>query len=381
MAESRDAAWELVGRCPLAVVDDGYAVTGRALVEEVLKDPVMFSSKTAFGVLSCPVPLVPLALDPPEQTRYRRILQPLFSPRMITPHEPELRRRAAGLIEPIAERGHCDFIAEVAAVFAADAFFTVVGLPSDMRHQFVEWKDGVLGRAAPSASVTSDAEAARNGLQAAAELFDCLAGLVRQRRVRLGNSDDVLTRLLKLSGPDALTDDDVIGVCFLLVLAGVDTVKDALGFGMQRLAENADKRQELVDDPSLIAAATEELLRLDPPSPFVPRVTTATATLGTTTWPAGTMISSYLAVANRDEADFPDPQTIDFHRSTNRHTSFGLGPHRCLGAHLARLEMQIIYREWHKRIPRYHITPGATPRVRWPSGNVGLDCLPLTLEA
>ena len=113
----------------------------------------------------------------------------------------------------------------------------------------------------------------------------------------------------------------------------------------------------------------EELLRLDPPAPFIPRVTTEEVTLAGHTLPAGSRITSYLAVANRDEQQFPNPYEIDFHRTENRHISFGMGVHRCLGSHLARLEMQVLYEEWHKRIPDYRISPGTTPRVHWPRGN------------
>jgi hypothetical protein len=147
---------------------------------------------------------------------------------------------------------------------------------------------------------------------------------------------------------------------------------------MERLAKNPDRRRELVDDPTIIPAAVEELVRLDPPAPFIPRVTTEETTVDGRVLPAGSRISSYLAVANRDEARCPNPFEVDFHRGENPHTSFGVGVHRCLGSHLARLEMRLIYEEWHKRIPEYRITPGTTPRVKWPRGTIGLEGLHLT---
>ncbi len=244
--------------------------------------------------------------------------------------------------------------------------------------QFIEWKDAVLNLSA-AAGQTSVDEAAQEGMQKALELFMYLTELIQKRRGAPG--DDVLSQVLSIEPPDALSDEEAVGLCFLLVLAGLDTVMDALGFGMQRLAENPDRRQEIVNDPSLIPAAMEELLRLDPPAPFVPRVSTQEVTVAGHTLPKGTRITNYLAVANRDERQFPNPYEIDFHRTENRHVSFGMGVHRCLGSHLARLEMAVLYEEWHKRIPNYHITPGATPRVHWPRGTVGLDSLHLTIEA
>jgi cytochrome P450 len=377
MPEARDDAWHTLEEHPLVEVEDGYAATNRDFVELIMKNPSVFSSKKAFDVLASPVPLVPIAFDPPEQARYRRILQPFFSPRVIKPLEPDLRAQIRELIEPIAERGECEFISEVSAVFPTQVFLTLFGLPLDKRDQFIKWKNAVLNLSAASGQTSVD-EAAQEGMMKAAELFMYLSDLITKRRGVPG--DDVLSQVLNVEPPDALSDEEVIGLCFLFILAGLDTVMDALGFGMQRLAQNPDKRREIVEDPSLIPAATEELLRLDPPAPFIPRVTTEETDVQGHRLPEGSRITSYLAVANRDEKLFPNPYEIDFHRPENRHISFGMGVHRCLGSHLARLEMQVLYDEWHKRIPNYHITPGTTPRVHWPRGTVGLESLHLTVE-
>ena len=205
-----------------------------------------------------------------------------------------------------------------------------------------------------------------------------LSELVQKRRGVPG--DDILSQVLNPDAPDSLTDEEAIGLCFLFVLAGLDTVTDAMGFGMQRLAENPAKRREIVEDPSLIPAAVEELLRLDPPAPFLPRVTTREVKLGNATLSEGSRVTAYLSTANRDENLFPKPYEIDFHREENRHISFGLGAHRCLGSHLARLELRVLYEEWHKRMPEYHVTEGTTPRVHWPRGTVGLESLHLTID-
>ncbi|WP_243858497.1 cytochrome P450 [Mycobacterium sp. DL440] len=374
MPEARDDAWRQLDEHRLVEVEDGYAVTNRALVETVLKNPALFSSKKAFDVLGSPVPLVPVAFDPPEHARYRRILQPFFSPRVIKPLEDDLRAQVIDLIDPIAARGECDFIAEVAGVFPVQVFLTLFGLPLDMRDQFVVWKNAVLNLSAASGQTSVD-DAAQEGLQQAAELFMYLSELIQKRRGTPGT--DVLSQLLNLDEADTLTDEEAIGLCFLFVLAGLDTVMDALGFGMQRLANDPQRRAELSNDLSLVPSVTEELLRLDPPAPFLPRVTTEETTLGGHVLAAGSRVTSYLAVANRDENQFRDPYGIDFQRPDNRHLSFGLGVHRCLGSHLARLEMHLVYEEWHRRIPEYQITPGCTPRVHWPRGTVGLDSLPL----
>lgn len=377
MARDRDGSWHTLRRHPLVEVEGGYAVTHRDLVETVLKQPGIFSSKKAFDALASPLPLVPVAFDPPEQARYRRILQPFFSPRVIKPMELELRRQAIELIEPIAKRGSCDFVAEVGGVFPVQVFLAMFGLPLDMRDQFVEWKDAVLDLTSASGQAAAGL-GAEEGLRKAAELFVYLSELIQQRRGQPGQ--DVLSQVLALEDTDALSDEEAIGLCFLFVLAGLDTVMDALGFGMQRLAENPDQRQRILDDPALIPAATEELLRLDPPAPFIPRVTTEETVLDGRVLPAGTRVTAYLAAANRDEDRHFDPYAVDFERGENPHISFGMGVHRCLGSHLARLEMHIIYEEWHRLIPHYRIKAGTTPQVQWPRGTTGLESLHLTIS-
>lgn len=375
----RDEAWRMVRAAGTSVdLKTDVAVTDLAAIEAVLRQPTLFSSKAAFDVLGSPLPLVPIAFDPPEHARYRHILQPFFSPRSIRPLEPELRRQIIEIIEPIAKRGSCDFVAEVAGIFPVQAFLTLFGLPLDMRDQFVVWKDAVLA-GNDASGVATATEAAEGGGAVnphAIELFMFLAELIPRRRGVAG--DDVLSQLLCLEGEAGLTDAEAIGLCFLFVLAGLDTVTDALGFGMQRLALNPDRRQEIVADPAIVPDAVEELVRLDPPAPFLPRIPTEPTTLHDgREVPAGTRVTCYLPAANRDEQRYPDPYAVNFHRPENPHASFGLGVHRCLGSHLARLEMRLVYEEWHRLVPSYEIAPGTTPLVKWPRGTIGLESLHL----
>jgi cytochrome P450 len=376
IAEDRDAAWRII-RAHGRVVDVGgqFAITDIETVEAAFRQPAVFSSMKAFEVLPSPLPLVPIAFDPPEQTRYRQILQPFFSPRAIRPLASELRRQIIEIIEPLAARGECDFVAEVAGIFPVQAFLTLFGFPLDMRDQLIDWKDAVLGLVDASGNSALAGAAAEIAMGKAGELFVYLSDLVAKRRGVAG--DDVLSQLLCLDGEEALTDEEAIGLCFLFVLAGLDTVAGSLGFGMERLARNPVQRREIADDPSLIPAAVEELVRLDPPAPFVPRVTANETALDGRTLPAGTRVFGYLAAANRDEVRHPDPYAVNFHRGDNPHASFGIGVHRCLGSHLARMEMRLVYEEWHKRIPDYSVAPGAVPSVKWPQGTLGLESLPL----
>jgi hypothetical protein len=375
--EDRDTAWRMLRDCGGSVVtENDITLTSLQSVEAALREPTLFSSKKAFDALNSPLPLVPVAFDPPEQTRYRRILQPFFSPRAIRPLERALREQVVELIDPLVGKGSCDFIADVAVPFPVQTFLTLFGLPMADRDDFLLWKDAVIGLTDESGAMRPDVS--QEELAQATALFTYITDLVSRRRGVPG--DDVLSQLLCIGGDDELTNEEVVGMTFLFVLAGLDTVTDALGFGMERLAKNPDRRDELVADPELIPAALEELVRLDPPAPFLPRITTADTEIDGRPLPAGSRVTANLAVANRDEARCPDPFELDFHRPENPHASFGVGVHRCLGAHLARLEMRLVYEEWHKRIPRYAITEGTTPQVRWPRGTLGLEALHLSFH-
>jgi cytochrome P450 len=130
----------------------------------------------------------------------------------------------------------------------------------------------------------------------------------------------------------------------------------------------------------VIPSAVEELLRFDGPVLFVPRIVTQDVELAGQTIPAGAYVMVTIAVASRDPAEHPDPDTIDFQRQ-ERSLAFGGGPHRCLGSHLARMELRVALEEWHRRIPEYELAPGAVPLVTWPAGVVGIDYLPLVFPS
>src|SRR6201997_3606452 len=192
VAEDRDAAWRMI-RARGRVVDLGgeFALTDVDTVEAAFRQPAVFSSKKAFDVLASPLPLVPIAFDPPEQTRYRRILQPFFSPRAIRPLEGELRRQLIEIIEPLAARGEGDFVAEVAGIFPVQAFLTLFGFPLDMRDQLIVWKDAVLGLVDASGNTALEGAAAKAAMGKAGELFFYLSDLVAKRHGVAG--DDVLS--------------------------------------------------------------------------------------------------------------------------------------------------------------------------------------------
>jgi cytochrome P450 len=198
---------------------------------------------------------------------------------------------------------------------------------------------------------------------------------------RKGNpGDDLLGSLLvaEIDGKK-LEHNEILDICFLMLIAGLDTVTSTLGCNIAYLAENPDQRRRIVEDPALIPAAVEELLRWETPVTAVPRKATRDVTIQGFEIKAGEIVTFMIASANTDDAHFKDAQTVDFDRERNIHMAFGAGRHRCLGSHLARMELQVAMEEWHKRIPDYAIKPGETPT--YSAGIREVTYLPLVWNA
>jgi cytochrome P450 len=372
MSENRTGAYRLVREAgPVIKSPRGYVLTSNEYVEFALKHPELFSSKKAFDLVGSPLPLVPVAFDAPEHTRFRRILQPFFSPRDAAAWQPKVRTLVGTLIDSFIDDGHCDLVTDLAIPLPAEVFLTLFGLPLADRDDLIGWKEGLL--ASPMVTAGKPSE---ETIQAGAALFGYLAGHIQERRRSNEGTDDLLGRLLADSSEGRLSDEELIGLSFLFVLAGLDTVTSVLSMVFATLAAQPRLRQQIVADPAAIPAAIEEMLRFDGPVVFLPRVASKDIELGDQTIPAGAEVQVALAVANRDPAEHPDPDEIDFGRQ-ERHFAFGAGPHRCLGAHLARMELREVITEWHRRIPEYELAPGFTPLVPWPTGTVGLDTLQL----
>ncbi len=372
MAENRTEAYRIVREAgPITQSPRGYVLSSSEYVEYALKHPELFSSKRAFDMVGSPLPMVPIAFDPPEHTRYRHILQPFVGPREAAGWQPKVRSLVGTLIDSFVERGHCDLVAELAVPLPAEVFLTLFGLPTEDRDRLIAWKEGLL--ASPMARGGRPTE---EMIRAGGELFTYLVGHIETRRRHLDGAEDLLGRLLADTSDERLSDEELLGLSFLFVLAGLDTVTSALSTAFAALAVQPRLRQQIAADPSVIPAAVEELLRIDGPVVFVPRVASQDIELDGHTIAAGSEIQVALAVANRDPAEHAEPDEIDLRRQ-ERHHAFGGGPHRCLGSHLARMEMREVLAEWHSRIPDYELAPGFTPRVEWPTGLVGLDTLPL----
>jgi cytochrome P450 len=163
-------------------------------------------------------------------------------------------------------------------------------------------------------------------------------------------------------GGERLSRNEILDVCFLMILAGLDTVTATLGCSVAFLAANPAHRRRVVDDPAIVPAAVEELLRWETPVTGVPRLVKRPVELSGVTLQPGELVTLLLGASNLDAGEFEGAETVDFERRRNRHVAFGSGPHRCLGSHLARMELEVALEEWHRRIPDYRIPEGEVPR-------------------
>jgi cytochrome P450 len=369
MSADRGVGWKTVRDAGRVVYIDGwYYLSHREDVLAALRNPELFSSKKAFDVLGSPIPLVPISFDPPEHTRFRKILQPFFSPHTLKEMLPSLQKQALDIVDEIAKRGTCEVVADVAIPYPSQVFLTLFGLPLEDRDKLIGWKDSVIALAESPSLEGVD-------LTPALELLAYLTEAVNERRANPG--PDILSQVL--TGDDPLDDAEVMGLSFLFVLAGLDTVTAAMTSALLELARNPELRKTLREDPDQMSVFVEEIVRLEPPAPMLPRVTTAEVTIGDITLPADTQVRLCVAAINRDDSDEISTNDVVMDGKVHRHWGYGGGPHRCLGSHLARMELTLILDEWLKRIPEFSVEAGFEPHIIFPAQTFALERVPLKL--
>ena len=369
MAADRGVGWKAVRDAGRVVFIDGwYYLSHRDDVLAALRNPELFSSKKAFDVLGAPLPLVPISFDPPEHTRFRKILQPFFSPHTLNEMLPSLQKQAIDIVDDIATKGECEVVADLAIPYPSQVFLTLFGLPLEDRDRLIAWKDSVIALAESPTLEGAD-------LTPAMELLAYVSQAINERRANPG--PDILSQVL--TGEDALDDAEVMGLSFLFVLAGLDTVTAAMSTALLELARNPELRAALREDPDQMDVFVEEIVRLEPPAPMLPRVTTAEVTIGDITLPADTQVRLCIGAINRDDSDEISTNDVVMDGKVHRHWGFGGGPHRCLGSHLARMELKLILDEWLRRIPEFSVKVGYEPQIVFPAQTFGLARVPLKL--
>jgi cytochrome P450 len=362
-AEPQPVYRELISKCPFARA----AMVGSPILsryEDViwaLRHPEIFSSEMEIHMaLGTERPMIPQQIDPPAQTKYRKILDPRFSKKRMQEIAPDVRRHANELIDAFIERGECEFDQQFAVPLPCTAFLSLVGLPRAELPRFLRIKDMIIRPQTLMKEFTPEgAQAMRK--QAGQEIYGFFGDVIDQRTKQPGT--DMVSYLLETEiDGNRLTREEILDVSFLLILAGLDTVTATLGCNIAYLAANPEQRQRLVDKPELIPAAVEELLRWETPVTAVPRIVKQEVEVHGVKLEKGQMVTLLLGASNVDGSEFTEPEHVDFERERNKHIAFGGGPHRCLGSHLARLELEVAMQVWHERIPVYRIKPGETPR-------------------
>src|ERR1700754_4089919 len=303
--------------------------------------------------------------DPPAHTRVRRLIMGALSPRAISGMEPDLIALVDRLLDGIAIKGKVDLIDDFAAAIPIEVIGNLLDVPQDEREPLRDWSLAILGALEPV--VSPDAFA--RGNKAVQDFLLYLEGLVARRRAKPGNPDrDVLTRLIQgEDNGERLTEKELLHNCIFLLNAGHETTTNLIGNGLVALSGNPVQKKRLTENPALIKTAIEEFLRYESSNQLGNRVTTEAVEVGGVQMPAGTFVTLCIGAANRDPAQFTDPENLDIGRTPNRHLAFATGPHQCAGMALARLEGAIAIARFLARFPEYELNgaPVRGGRVRF----------------
>jgi len=356
-------------------VTSGWVMSRYDDVADVLCRPEDFSSQIGLYPVRA---WIPQAIDPPAHTGYRRLLNPWFTGEAMGKLEPHLEQYAGELVDKMLAKEEFDFVADFADPFPTVIFCELAGFPLADYPQLMDWKNTLMhandghsrgnalalakGRAlgihgGPDGASVTPEQFFQIRAAVGLEIYGYLRKLLEQRRQQPG--DDLITKLLqaKYEGERPLTQEELEDTLFLLFMAGLDTVASVLGLIVKGFAEDPGKRREfvaLMEDPQRVARAIEELVRYHAIVTMPRRATSAIGFRGEQL-AENEIIACPSPAANRDAAHFERPHELLFDRSPNRHVGFGLGPHRCLGIHLARRELRVALQIFHRRLPDYRV--------------------------
>jgi cytochrome P450 len=350
---------------------DGYWVfTDHDAILEALQDPEVFSNASVSPLEpNPPYKWIPMMIDPPEHGKWRHLLGLYFSPKRVRSLEEEQRAFARDLISKVAARGACDFYGDLASVFPTTIFLQIMGLPTEKLPDFMKWEEAILH--------STDDRDRSVAIGAMMEVVAYFTELLDEKRSNPSTrGDDIVSHALdwRIDG-EAPTDADLLSCMLLLFMAGLDTVASQLSYSFLHLATHEKDRRRIAADPGLIPGAIEEFLRA---FAIVQTARKATRDIDFHGCPIkkGEVVKLPLGSANRDPREHERGGQVDLDASRPRHISFGAGPHRCLGSHLARQEMVIFLEEWHRLIPEYELADAAAV-VEHSGGVYGIDALPL----
>lgn len=321
--------------------EGSYALSRFSDVWDAVHHPEIFSSNCDEASQLMPQMIY---MDPPRHTALRSLVSRAFTPRRVAQLEARIRQVAKDLLNEMAERGHCDLVHAFAAPLPSTIMAELIGVPEDHRESFRTWTEAFL-----------EVTGAQDIAERATNIYSLFGQLLNDRR--RAPADDLMSALIEAEvDGQRLSEEDLLGFCFLLLIAGNDTTTTLIGNGAELLARHPDQRAELVADSSLIPSAVEEMVRIESPTQALPRTANSRLELHGIEIPEGARVMLLWGAANLDEREFPDAERFDIHRSAPRHLGFGHGVHFCLGAPLARLEARVAFEELLARLPEYQIT-------------------------
>lgn len=336
---------------------DEWILTRWADCETVLRDPHWSSNPAHRRVSASPIDDIRIGmdevgvrtllfLDPPDHTRLRRLVSKAFTPKTIERLRSHVREIAADLLAGVGPNDTWDVIPTLAYPLPVTVICELMGVPLADRDRFAGWSSD----ASRLLDGDIDEATAMQGLVAAMNFINYFNDLFEERRVSPG--DDLISGLLAVEEEgDRLTEQELRSIVLLLFIAGHETTMNLIGNGLFALLSNRDQWDRVVAEPAMVPSAVEELLRFDGPVHVTARIATTELPLGDEIIPAGGQVICLLAAANRDPAQFPDPDRLDIGRTDNHHLTFSHGIHYCLGAALARLEGQVVFETLAQRFP------------------------------
>lgn len=317
-----------------------------------------------------------LSADPPDHTRLRRVVNRMFLPRVVAGREQRIAQIVCELLDDMLAKEEVDLVRDFAIPLPLIVIAELLGVPPERRGDFKRWTDDLADLAGGhlQGDELARCEAGR------AEFVAFLRDLLDQRRHRsVDDADDVISLLVRAHGDDGLTDAEVISLCILLIAAGNETTTNALGNGALAVVAQPDQWRAVLEDPGLIGSFSEEVLRFDSPVQGFFRTTRTAVDIAGVTIPADQRVLVLFAAANRDRRHFEQPETFLATRNPTDHVAFGNGVHHCLGAPLARLELNVTARWFAERV-RAMLPAGDVHRTHTPLFR-GVTSLPVTINA
>jgi cholest-4-en-3-one 26-monooxygenase len=298
-----------------------------------------------------------LNMDPPQHTKYRRLVSHGFTPRMTDRLDGSIREQTRSIIDAVAQRGECDFVTEIAAELPLQVIAEMMGIPLEDRHMLFEWSNRLIGFDDPEFQTSLD-----DGKLAAMEMWAYAHQLAEKRKAE--PKDDLVSVLMQAEvDGEQLSEMEFDAFFILLAVAGNETTRNLISAGMLALMEHPDQRDSLLKDMSLLPSAVEEMLRWVSPVNHFRRTATRDTEIRGQSIREGEKVVVFYPAANRDEEVFRDPMRFDIARSPNDHLAFGIGEHFCLGSNLARMEIRIMFDEILRRLPDMELA-GPARRLR-----------------